>query len=119
MNRIAWVAMNQLLVVLESSDRDLTRAVTGLAVELEGRATVFVPVPVVRPEARMAPTAPPVAVVALDDRGAAADLGEWAGRYLDRTPTATLTCSAGGRSVRLDSATRSSARDAVTGLLTA
>ncbi|MGY1732950.1 hypothetical protein ACI798_15635 [Geodermatophilus sp. SYSU D01045] len=111
------VDVDQLLVVLESSEPDLTRAVTGLAVELEGRATVFVPVPAVRPEARTAPVSPPVAVVALDDRGAGADLGEWVGRYLDRTPAATLTCSAGGRSVRLDGATRSSARDAVTDLL--
>ncbi|SNS13660.1 hypothetical protein SAMN06893096_102179 [Geodermatophilus pulveris] len=109
--------MDQLLVVLESSEQDLTRAVTGLAVALEGRATVFVPVPAVRPEARMAPTSPPVVIVALDDRGAGVDLGEWVGRYLDQTPAATLTCSAGGRSVRLDAATRSSARDAVTHLL--
>jgi hypothetical protein len=111
--------MDQLLVVLESSEQDLTAAATGLAVELEGRATVFVPVPAVRPEARMAPTPPPVVVVALDDRAAAADLGEWTGRYLDRTPAATVTCSAGGRSVRLDAAARSSARDAVVDLLTA
>ncbi|MGY1829124.1 hypothetical protein ACI8AA_01700 [Geodermatophilus sp. SYSU D01180] len=41
------------LLVLGSPEQDLTRAVAGFAVVVEGRATVFVPLPAVRPDTPM------------------------------------------------------------------
>lgn len=102
--------MDRRLLSIESSDNGLTQAVSGLAAVLDGRGIVFTALPVIRPEARMAPSAPPVVVVAIDDPSAAPAVADWASQYLDRYPDATLTCASEGRVLRLDAANRATAR---------
>ncbi|GEL19488.1 hypothetical protein [Pseudonocardia asaccharolytica] len=109
--------MDRQLLSIESSDRGLLQTVSGLAAALDGRGTVFTPLPVVRPEARMAPVAPPVVVVAFDDSSAAPVVADWASQYLGRYPDAVLTCACEGRSVRLDAANRDTAREELARLI--
>lgn len=109
--------MDRRLLSIESSDDGLVQAISGLAVVLDGRGTVFTPLPVIRPEARMAASAPPAVVVAVDDPSAAPAVADWASQYLDRYPEATLTCAAGGRSLRLNAASRETARAELARLL--
>ena len=107
----------RVLLTIESSDGNLPYAVPGLATRLADAGTVFVPVPAVPPNARVAVSTPAIVVVALDDPAAGHAVGEWLSSYLDQYQAATLTCAVGDRSVRLDAAQRGSAPEALRKLL--
>jgi hypothetical protein len=107
----------RVLLTIASSDGDLPYAVPGLALQLSKAGTVFAPVPATPPDARVAVPVPAVVVVALDDTAAGQAVGEWLTAYLDQYPAATITCTVGDRSVRLDAAQRDSAPEALRKLL--
>ena len=108
---------DRVLITIESSDDGLAYAVSGLASQLADAGTVFVPVPAVPPNARVAVSAPAIVVVALDDPAAGQAVGEWLSTYLDQYQAATVICAVGTRSVRLDAAQRGSAPEALGKLL--
>jgi len=120
--------VNRILVAIESSGPGLVPAVPGLATLLEGRATVFVPLAAVHPEARTAPQPPSVVVVGVGiaaggggatEAATAAvgpDVAAWIERYLEHDAAATVVCTAGSRSVRVDAAGRSSLHQQVAAL---
>lgn len=109
--------MDRLLLAVESSQPGLVEAAHGLAALLRDRATVFVPLPAVAPEARSAPRTPEVVVLGVDDTGAGADIGVWVGRFVESYPRAVVVCTARGRSVRVHAMSRTSAREEVAALL--
>jgi hypothetical protein len=108
---------DRVLLTIESSDGGLPYAAAGLASQLADAGTVFVPVPAVPPNARVAVSTPAIVVVALDDPAAGQAVGEWLSTYFDQYQAATLVCAVGNRSVRLDAAQRASAPEALRKLL--
>jgi hypothetical protein len=106
---------------VESSEPGLAEAASGLAAQPAGRITVFAPLPAVAPQARAVAVAPPVVILAVKEPAAGAEIGDWLARYVESYPQAAVVCTAvgtvDGRSARIDTASRNSARDAVSALL--